>query len=179
MSAEELLNLFPSLKVFKVNGNDNNLRSYELLTNNGVLEIYLNENLNKVTLKLYVATASGDAIYLNAKLDDIKWAQKTSSNWKRIELKQNNNIIYSIEFTVKEDNEKCVTVLNYLTEIYVEKIDYIDLTNVSLNSQDTVTKKDKTDAVTIKSRGDTVTKKNTDKVFNFLYHTLTFLLTFS
>lgn len=138
-----VVSLFKNIKVYEVDASDSHIKKFDLISNNGSMEIYIIDHLNQVNLKLVSNGLNSlmDTIHLDTKLNDFN-LKANSSN--RIELKRkdftNSKKYYAVEFFDNDDNERFKNYLDYLKEIYQINNNENDIEMVSPDS--VVSKKD-------------------------------------
>lgn len=114
------INLFDNLKIHKVDSSDSHIRKTSLITQNGSIEIQINDN-NDPELVLYSDESSNRSIYLNCKLHelDLNLIENSSS---RIELNKNDKRLkfrYLIEFSDDQKRAEFKEIIRNLDEIFL------------------------------------------------------------
>lgn len=121
------LNFFDQIKIFRIDATDNHIKKSSLISEEGLIEVKLDEIINQVNLVLYSFDAnnsdSNKKIYDDLKLNDINFNfhNRKSVHQKRIEIitkNSNQKHFHAVEFINENFYDQFKDLVDYLIEIY-------------------------------------------------------------
>ena len=127
-----IIKLYEHIKIIHVDCSDNLLRKYEKKSNEGYLEIILDEVATEIHLILYTLnTDQTKTVHFNIKLSEFDFSNLTG---KHIEFRKNRlfelTSFYAIDFSNENDYSDLKSTLYSLKEIYIdEKMESLDDTD--------------------------------------------------
>ncbi|CAF0737046.1 unnamed protein product [Brachionus calyciflorus] len=115
------INLFDSLKIYRIDLVDNHLKKFNLISENGFLEIQTNDDSENLNVFLFSIESSSRLTYLNCRLDqlDLKLLTSSQNRIEFIKLDKNLKWGYSVDFLDINKRNEFQQLVKNLDEIFL------------------------------------------------------------